>query len=125
MFTSYTLQLSKELRMRRLLVKLSGLVMSVTKMMIGFCENDKSCYICRTFSKVWKMWDSVNIFAKLRAKNSLLCWSMILKRSSSRIREGFTLFTFVTAAKVGKFHMVNSVTCMNIGTSLEKINMSL
>ena len=36
---------SKELRMRRSLVKSSGLVNSVTKVEAGCCVNNKSCYI--------------------------------------------------------------------------------
>ena len=36
------------LRKRRLLVKLSGLVKSVTKMVTECCKKDKSCFICST-----------------------------------------------------------------------------
>ena len=36
----------KELRMRRALVKLWGLLKPVTKMVTGCCKSDKSCYIC-------------------------------------------------------------------------------
>ena len=42
----------KELRMRSL-VKLSGLVNNVTKMVTGCCKDDKSCYIC-SVSKIVK-----------------------------------------------------------------------